>query len=132
VRRDVPQALAAPGVLEWVALDVLVRRDVREISLPVRRVFGWQMGAGPQAGSRERPEEADSNLVSEDPWEQQPGELLRLAWRLLFPKKSHAAVMGPISKPQTPGMLLVLRTQREEPVGVRQISQLQAAEPVPG
>jgi len=42
------------------------------------------MGAGPQAGSRERPEEADSNLVSEDPWEQQPGELLRLAWRLLF------------------------------------------------
>ena len=79
VRRDAllrvaRRAWVVPGVLESVALDVPVRRAVREILMVDRRGVEQPGDAAAQAGSHARLAEADSNSVSEEPWERQAVE----------------------------------------------------------
>jgi hypothetical protein len=75
-RRDDRRALADQGVPQSVDPGELVIPDAQETSMQERQGVGWPMGAELPAGSRERPVEADSNLVSVEAWQQAQAELL--------------------------------------------------------
>jgi hypothetical protein len=93
-----------------------------------RRAVGRREAAEPREDSRERLAEADSNWVSEEPWEQQPGEPLRPAWRLPAPEKSGVAVMRAVSRRRAPGVLRALQAQLEQPPDAQRVWQQRAAE----
>jgi hypothetical protein len=93
-----------------------------------RRVSAQRAAAEPREDSRERLAEADSNWVSEEPWEEQPGERRRPSWRLPVPAKLRAAAPRAVSIQPAPGAWQVLQARPEQPAGAQRVWWLRAAE----
>jgi hypothetical protein len=94
VRLAVHLAWVDLGVLGQVVLDVLVRLVVLEIVKADRLAFEEPGAEGLRVDSRARLAEADSNSVSEEPWQRQADGQSWPAWRLLVQLTSGGAALA--------------------------------------